>query len=104
VTAYGGDRETPAASHQRLVPVCADPSTACTRDVITCDQLAGEKLAAPSRDVVLWLSGYYNGKRNNTIIQPLAIKKHADQINLYCLQNRDTTVMDAVKNVLDLDK
>ena len=47
---------------------------------ITRDQLAGEKLAAPSRDVVLWLSGYYNGKRNSTIIEPLAIKKHADQI------------------------
>lgn len=59
---------------------------------------------APSRDVVLWLGGYYNGKRNNTIIEPLAIKKDADQINLYCLQNRDTTVMDAVKNVLDFDK
>jgi hypothetical protein len=71
---------------------------------ITCEELAGEKLAAPSRDVVLWLSGYYNGKRNNTIIEPLAIKKHADQINLYCLQNRDTTVIVAVKNVLDLDK
>jgi HdeA/HdeB family len=71
---------------------------------ITCDQLAGEKLAASSRDVELWLSGYYNGERHNTIVEPLAIKKHADQINLYCLHNRDTTVMDAVKNVLGLDK
>jgi HdeA/HdeB family len=71
---------------------------------ITCDQLAGEKLAAPSRDVVLWLSGYYNGEHHNTIIEPLAIKKHGDQVNLYCLQHREMTVMDAVKNVLDLDK
>jgi HdeA/HdeB family len=71
---------------------------------ITCEQLMGEKLMPPSRDIVLLLTGYYHGKRNNTIIEPLAIKNHADQINLFCLQNRDTTVMDAVKNVLDLDK
>jgi acid stress chaperone HdeB len=71
---------------------------------ITCDQFAGEKLAAPSHDVVLWLSGYYNGKRNNTIIEPQTIKQNDEKVNLYCLQNRDTTVMDAVKNVLGLDK
>jgi len=71
---------------------------------ITCDQFAGEKLAAPSHDVVLWLSGYYNGERHNTIIEPQAIKKHDDQISLYCLNHRDTTVMDAVKNVLGLEK
>jgi hypothetical protein len=71
---------------------------------ITCDQFAGEKLAAPSHDVVLWLSGYYNGGRHNTIIEPQAIKKHDDQVNLYCLSHRDTTVMDAVKNVLGLEK
>jgi hypothetical protein len=71
---------------------------------ITCDQFAGEKLAAPSHDVVVWLSGYYNGKHDNTIIEPQAIKKHDDQVNLYCLGHRDTTVMDAVKNVLGLEK
>jgi hypothetical protein len=32
--------------------------------------LAGEKLSAPSRDVVLWLSGYYNGKRNTRSSNP----------------------------------
>jgi HdeA/HdeB family len=71
---------------------------------VTCDQLAGEKLAAPSRDVELWLSGYYNGERHNTIIEPLAIKKHADQIDLYCLHHGEVTVMDAVKNALGLEK
>jgi HdeA/HdeB family len=38
---------------------------------ITCEQFAMEQLASPSHDVVLWLSGYYNGKRNNTVIEPL---------------------------------
>jgi hypothetical protein len=53
---------------------------------------------------VLWLSGYYNGKRNNTIIEPLTINKNEEKINSYCNQHRETTVMDAVKNVLGFDK
>jgi hypothetical protein len=48
-----------------------------------------EKLATPSRDVVLWLSGYYNGKRYNTIIQPQTIKKYEEQVNSYCYKHGD---------------
>jgi hypothetical protein len=52
----------------------------------------------------MWLSGYYNGKRNNTIIEPDAIKKDEEKVNQYCQGHRDTTVIDAVKIVLGLDK
>ena len=71
---------------------------------ITCDQMQGEKLATPSRDVVLLLTGYYNGKRNNTIIEPQTIKGEEDKVNSYCYHHSETTVMDAVKNVLGFDK
>ena len=30
---------------------------------ITCQQILKEDLASPTHDIVLWLSGYYNGKR-----------------------------------------
>jgi acid stress chaperone HdeB len=59
-----------------------------------------EQLAWTSRDFVLWLSGYYHGKRDNTIIEPETIKKNADEVKFYCYKNPETTVMDAVKNVL----
>ena len=62
-----------------------------------------EQLAA-SRDIMLVLVGYYNGKRNNTIIEPQTIKKEEAKINSYCYQHREATVMDAVKNVLGFDK
>ena len=71
---------------------------------ITCDQMQGEKLAYISRDVVLLLAGYYNGKRNNTIIEPQTIKKEEAKINSYCYQHREATLMDAVKIVLGFDK
>ena len=71
---------------------------------VTCDQMQGEKLATPSRDVVLLLTGYYNGKRNNTVIEPQTVKKHEEEVASYCDKHGQTTVMDAVKNVLGFDK
>ena len=71
---------------------------------ITCEQFTMEQLAPSSRDIMLFLVGYYNGKRNNTIIEPQKIKKEVGEVNSYCYQHRETTVMDAVKNVLGFDK
>jgi acid stress chaperone HdeB len=81
------------------------PHAQVTVDVskITCDQLLMEK-PVPAKYVVLWLSGYYNGKRNNTIIEPEAMDKNEEKVDFYCNLHRETTVMDAVKDVLGLDK
>jgi hypothetical protein len=51
----------------------------------------------------MWLSGYYNGERHNTIIDPDTLKKNEAKVNQYCFEHREMTVMDAVKNV-GLDK
>ena len=71
---------------------------------ITCEQFEGQQLASPSRDIVLLLAGYYNGKRNNTVIEPQKIKKEVQEVDAYCYQHRETILMDAVKNVLGFDK
>jgi acid stress chaperone HdeB len=72
---------------------------------ITCEQFLDEKLpGATTRDVLLWLRGYYNGKRNNTIIEPLTFQKDEEKLNSYCYQHSETTVMDAIKNVPDFGK
>ena len=42
---------------------------------ITCEQLEMQALPWTSRDIVLWVSGYYHGNRDNTIIEPDAIKR-----------------------------
>jgi HdeA/HdeB family len=70
---------------------------------ITCEQYLKDEITF-SQNVVMWLSGYYNGKRNNTIIERTALKKDEAKVNQYCYQHRETTVMDAVKNVLGFDK
>jgi len=48
-----------------------------------------EHLASLSRDIVLVLAGYYNGKRNNTIIEPQKIKNGNEEV---CNQHRETTL------------
>jgi acid stress chaperone HdeB len=70
---------------------------------MTCEEYLKDEFTF-SQDVVAWLSGYYNGKRNNTIIQPAVVKNNKEKVNSYCYQNRETTIMDAVKNVLGLDR
>ena len=71
---------------------------------ITCQQIVMGELPWTQRDVVLWLSGYYNGKRDSTIVEPETITKNEEKVAQYCYQHRDTTVMDAVKIVLGFDK
>jgi HdeA/HdeB family protein len=77
------------------------PQAQVTVDVvkITCEQLAMEQLPFSSRDVIFWLSGYYHREHNNTVIEPGAIKRDASNLNRYCYQHGEMTVMDAVKNM-----
>ena len=70
---------------------------------ITCEDYFMDKITF-SQYIVMWLSGYYNGKRNNTIIDPDAVKKNEEKVSQYCYQHRETTVMDAAKTVLGFDK
>ena len=72
---------------------------------ITCDQFVGDKLTPTTRDIMMWLSGYYHGKHNgNTIVEPQTLKQNEEKIYSYCFGHRDTTVMDAVENMLGSDK
>ena len=82
------------------------PHAQVTVDVakITCQQILREQLPSPTHDIVLWLSGYYNGKRNSTIINLQTINDDEEKVRFYCYGHPDTLVLDAIKNVLGLDK
>jgi hypothetical protein len=43
---------------------------------ITCDQYIRYTVADP-HDIAVWLSGYYNGKRNNTVLETQEFREHA---------------------------
>jgi acid stress chaperone HdeB len=79
---------TPAAHAQVTIDVAK----------ITCIQFATYKIADP-KDIALWLSGYYNGKRDNTVIDTQALKASSQNVVTYCLHHPDTPVMQAVETL-----
>jgi HdeA/HdeB family len=54
--------------------------------------------------LTLWLSGYLNGTRNDTVIETGTVQNVADKVGTYCRSNLDTGLMDAVQNVLGAGK
>ena len=70
---------------------------------ISCDQLTAAKVASPEY-IAIWLSGFYNAKRNNTIIDVQQLQDNAQKIKSYCLYNGKKTVMEAVEGVLSKGK
>jgi hypothetical protein len=68
---------------------------------ITCRQLLFDKVISPNtKSLALWLSGYYNAKRDNTVLDIGALAQNTDKVEDYCRMNQDVTVMEAVKNAL----
>jgi hypothetical protein len=70
---------------------------------ITCEQLTLLKVADPDY-IAIWLSGYYNAKRNSTVIDVEGLKDHARKVKSYCLYNNRGTVMEAVQKLLGNEK
>ena len=70
---------------------------------ITCDQfLAGR--VTDSRTLSIWLSGYYNGTRHNTVVDVSAFKKHWLDMSDYCTSHRDMNLMEAIENAFGAKK
>ena len=84
-----------------FVQIPAPQAQSVTVDVakITCDQLFKAELPWTSTYIILWLSGYYHREHDNTVIEPGAIKRDENNLDQYCYQHGEMTVMDAVKNM-----
>ena len=50
---------------------------------ITCDQFVHAKIATPLY-LAAWLSGYYNAKRNNRIVDLQALEENMNKVKNYC--------------------
>jgi acid stress chaperone HdeB len=70
---------------------------------VTCEQFAGYKITTPE-NVAIWLSGYYHGKRGNTVVDMQKLLADTKTMERYCLQNPQTLVMNAVETVLGVGK
>jgi hypothetical protein len=46
-----------------------------------------------------WMSGYFNGKSNNTVVDPKQLSLNSKNVITFCGSNPTVTVMDAVQKV-----
>jgi hypothetical protein len=94
-----------AVSSLVLASVSLPASAQLTLDVskITCDQWVGYKITNP-HNIALWLSGYYNAKRGNTVIDPQRLDENARKLQDYCLIHKQTPVMDAAESVFGVKR
>jgi hypothetical protein len=67
---------------------------------ITCRQFLLGHVGGSTRSVANWLSGFYNGKRGNTVIEVESMQKNVHDLERYCRKNHDMPVMDAAKSAL----
>jgi len=65
---------------------------------ITCEQFLGYKIINPN-DIAMWLSGYYNAQRGNTIIDSETLAAQKRELQGYCLQNFKVPVMQAIDTI-----
>ncbi|MFL5094748.1 MAG: HdeA/HdeB family chaperone [Xanthobacteraceae bacterium] len=65
---------------------------------ITCEQYILYKITDPDR-IIFWLSGYYNGKRNNTVIDTHAFEDSVNKVRNFCRANFKATLMQAVEKL-----
>jgi hypothetical protein len=72
---------------------------------INCDQFVHHKISEPSL-IAAWLSGYYNAKRNNRVIDLQMLDDNMSKVKNYCSveKNFKAPVMKAVENVLGKSK
>lgn len=83
-----------AAALTAALPVQAQTTIDVAK--ITCEQWLAFKVADPN-NIALWLSGYYNGKRDNTVVEVQAFKDDIEKLKKYCIRNPDMLVMKAVE-------
>ena len=65
---------------------------------ITCDQFTAYRITDP-RNIAIWLSGYYNGKRDNMIIDTQVFNENYTKLRDFCIRNPQLTVIQAVERL-----
>ena len=66
---------------------------------VTCDQFIKYKVADPKL-VAVWLSGYFHGKRGDTMVDTQRMNADADEVEKYCFKNPEAPLMPLVEAII----
>ena len=70
---------------------------------VTCDQWAAYKITNP-QNIALWLSGYHNGKRGNTLVDTQGFNANTQKLRDFCIVNPQLPVMQAAEKLFVAEK
>jgi len=76
-----------------ILALAASAQAQMTVDVtkINCDQFVHHKISEP-RLISAWLSGYYNAKRNNRVIDLQTFEENMSKVTNYCSDEKNFKV------------
>jgi hypothetical protein len=66
---------------------------------VTCDQWAGYKITNP-QNIALWVSGYFNGARGNTVLDTQRLTADTQRMRDFCITNPQVPILQAVEKVM----
>jgi acid stress chaperone HdeB len=68
---------------------------------ITCDQFVHSKIGNP-RTIAAWLSGFYNGKRDNRVVDLQTYEANLSKLEQFCYEEKNfrLPVMQAIEKVI----
>ncbi len=72
---------------------------------VTCDQWVHSKIGSP-RLLAAWFSGFYNGKRDNPIIDKQHFEATLNKMEHFCYEEKhfDVLIMKAIEQVVGTDR
>jgi acid stress chaperone HdeB len=88
-----------------LIATSAEAQVQLDLSKVTCDQFVHHKVGSP-RVMAAWFSGYYNGKRDNLIIDMKDFEASLNKVQNFCgvENNFSVTVLKAVERVIGIAK
>ena len=66
---------------------------------VTCDQWVKYQVANP-KFIAMWLSGYFHGKRGDTMIDTQKLIADADDVERYCFKNPAALLIPSVEAIV----
>jgi acid stress chaperone HdeB len=74
-----------------FAPASAQAQVVVDVSKITCDQYVHAKITTPNL-IAAWLSGYYNAKRNNRIVDLETLEDNVSKVKNYCYDEKNFKV------------
>ena len=68
---------------------------------VTCDQFVHGKVGEP-RQVAVWLSGFYYGQKNITVVDQQSFENNFSKLQTFCYDNKnfDMLIMQAIERIV----